>query len=72
VLDLGCDRGKPRDQGRSRRGVLIGAALEPLHLLWTPGSGRRMSGLGGRRFLSLDQLAVAGAFGLLIIYWRVK
>jgi hypothetical protein len=31
-----------------------------------------MSGLGGRRFLSLDQLAVAGAFGLLIIYWRVK
>src|SRR5262249_3796978 len=27
VLDLGCDRGRPRDQGRSRRGILMCAAL---------------------------------------------
>ena len=47
VLDLGCDRGRPRDQGRSRRGILMGAALEQLHVLCIPSPGRRIVGLGG-------------------------
>ena len=58
VPDLGCDRGGPRDQGRSRRGVLMCAALEQLHVLCIPSPGRRIVGLGGGVFVSPDQHSV--------------